>query len=339
MKSNIFLFLIVAAIVLPGCSKPAVEVKEWAQFQDQFFKVSFNYPKDWVVVTEPAKVVVSSSAEAAEKFFDRDSRKADGVQVVIASERSDSLQDFIKYVSDFKAIKESEGYKVTGMEDIKINGLDAKKIIYSGVIDEKTKIKAIYAATLKDSIMYYVQYAAFNDLFEPYKPVFDSVMASLMLPQKIIKQKGVDSAIPLMQVEKYSDNYIQLEYPANFGPNDVPKKGDMISGVRFAGNQDGMRNDCSIDIDIRPSKKLSLEKVVEQNKKFFNPKSNGETRIDGEKALFLNYTPAKVRNIESRVYFIVKNERIYRIILNYYTPMKKDFLPAFEKVVASIRLK
>jgi hypothetical protein len=338
MKNKTILLLLVI-IMLPGCSKKAVEVKDWAQFQDQFFKISFNYPKDWVVVTEPTKVVVSSSAEAAEKFFDRDSRKADGVQVVIASERSDSLQDYVKYVRDFKATKESEGYKVSEMEDVKINGLDAKKISYSGVIDEKTKIKAIYVATLKDSTMYYVHYAAFNDLFVPYKPVFDSVLASLILPQKIVIPKGVDPAIPLTQVEKYSDNYIQLEYPANFGPNELPKRGDMISGVRFAGNKDGMRNDCSIDIDIRPAKKLSLDKVVAQNEKFFNPKSRDETNVNGDRAKYLNYVPQKVKNIDSRVYFIVRNDKIYRIILNYYAPMKKDFLPAFEKVIASIRLK
>jgi hypothetical protein len=340
MKNKIILFLFAVIVIFPSCSKnAAVEIKEWTQFQDQFFKISFNYPKDWLVVTEPTKVVVSSSVEAAEKFFDRDPRKADGVQVVFASERNDSLQDYVAYVRKFKKDKEEEGYKVSEMEDAKINGLDAKKIVYSGAIDEKTKIKAIYVATLKDSTMYYVQYAAFNELFEQYRPVFDSILVSLLLPQKIIIPKGVDPAIPLAQIEKYSDNYIQLEYPANFGPNELPKKGDMISGLRFAGNKDGMRNDCSIDIDIRPAKKLALAKVVEQNLKFFNPKSRGETNIGDEKAIFLNYVPQKVRNIDSRVYFIVKNDRIYRIILNYYAPMRKDFLPAFEKVIASIRLK
>ncbi len=339
MKSKIILVLMVAAVLLSGCSKKAVEIKEWAQYQDQFFRASLNYPKEWIVVPEPTKIIISSSAEAAEKFFDRDFRKADGVQVIIASERSDSLQDYVAYVSDFKALRESEGYKVTEMEDAKIDGLDAKKIIYSGLVAENTKLKAIYLATLKDSTIYYVQYAAFNELFAPYKPVFDSVLASLVLPQKIVIPKGVNPAIPLVQVEKYSDNYVQLEYPANFGPNELPRKRDIISRVRFAGNRDGMRNDCSIDIDVRPAKKLSLQKVVEQNLKFFNPKSRDETSISGEKAIYLNYVPQKVRNIDSRAYFIVKNDRIYRIILNYYAPMSKDFLPAFEKVIASIRLK
>jgi hypothetical protein len=338
MKNKIILFLLAVIVVLPSCSKnTAVEIKEWTQFQDQFFKVSFNYPKDWVVVTEPTKVVVSSSAEAAEKFFDHDPRKADGVQIVIASARSDSMQNYTKYIQSFQTTKTAEGFAVKEIEDGKIDGLTSKKVSYAGAYDEKTKIRAICAATLKDSTIYYVQYAAFNDLFDSYKPVFDSVLASLILPQKIVIPKGINPAIPLAQVEKYSDNYIQLEYPANFGPNELSKKGDMISGVRFAGNKDGMRNDCDINIDIRPAKKLTLDKVVEQNSKKINVTSRGSTTIGGEKAIYLNETPQK--SIERRTYFVVKNDRFLRVMLTYYAPMKKDFLPAFEKAIASIRLK
>jgi hypothetical protein len=162
-------------------------------------------------------------------------------------------------------------------------------------------------------------------------------MASLSLPKKIIIEKGVDPAIPIVQTERYSDNYLQLEYPANFGASDVTKKGDVMSAVRFMGTNKVSRNDCTVDIDVRPAKKLSLEKVVEQNSKFFKASSKGNTTIGGEKTIFLNYS--LVKNVDSRVYFIVKNDKIFRIILNYYSPMKKDFLPAFEKVIASIRFK
>jgi hypothetical protein len=88
---------------------------------------------------------------------------------------------------------------------------------------------------------------------------------------------------------------------------------------------------------LRPSKKLSLEKVVEQNSKFFRSSYKGNTTIGGEKATYLNYS--LVKNVDSRVYFVVKNDKIFRIIFNYYSPMKNDFLPAFEKVIASIRFK
>ena len=33
---------------------------------------------------------------------------------------------------------------------------------------------------------------------------------------------------------------------------------------------------------------------------------------------------------------MVKNDKIYRIIFNYFTAMKADFLPVFEKTVGSI---
>jgi hypothetical protein len=338
MNKKIILFLFTTIALFPGCKKnSAADIKEWAQFQDQFFKVSFNYPKDWVVVTESKKVTISSSAEAAEKFFDHDSRKADGVQIIVASERSDSIQDYVKYIEDLKNDKIKEGFTVKDIEDAKMENLNAKKVTYFGAYDEKTKISVIYAATLKDSSIYYVQYSAFNNLFEQYKVVFDSVVSSLSLPKKIVIEKGVDPAIPIAQTERYSDNYLQLEYPANFGPSDMPKKGDVISATRFMGVTKVSRNDCTIDIDIRPAKKLSLEKVVEQNSKKIKATSKGDTKINGDRSVYFNEIPQK--NIERRTYFVVKNDKFFRVILTYFAPMKKDFLPPFEKVIASIRFK
>ncbi len=327
-----------AFVLFPGCKKnTAADIKEWAQFQDQFFKVSFNYPKDWIVVTESKKVVISSSAEAAEKFFDHDSRKADGIQIVVASVRSDSMQNYTKYIQDIKDSKIAEGFNVKEIEGATIEGLAAKKVTYTGAYEENAKISTICVATLKDSTIYYVQYSAFNNLFEPYKVVFDSVMSSLLLPRKIVIEKGVDPAIPIVQTERYSDNYLQLEYPANFGASDMPKKGNIVSAVRFMGVNKDSRNDCTIDIDVRPAQKLTLEKVVEQNSKKINATSKGNTKIGDEKSVYFNESPQ--RGIERRTYFVVKNDKFFRIILTYYVPMKRDFLPPFEKVVASIRFK
>jgi hypothetical protein len=338
MNKKIILFLFAAIALIAGCKKNTTEsIKEWTQYQDQFFKVSFNYPKDWIVVPESKKVVISSSAEAAEKFFDHDQRKADGIQIVVESIRNDSIQDYVKFIQDLKSSKMAEGFTVKEIEDATIEGLPAKKVTYLGAYDEKTKIGVICAATIKDSAIYTVQYSAFNKLFESNKAIFDSVMTSVCLPKKVIIEKGVDPAIPIAQIERFSDNNLQLEYPANFAPTDMSKKGDVLSAVRFMGNTNVSRNDCTIDIDVRPAKKLSLEKVVEQNSKKISATSKGEVKIGDEKAVYFNETPQK--NIERRTYFVVKNDKFYRVILTYYSPMKKDFLPAFEKVIASIRLK
>lgn len=338
MKHEISLILFSTFFLLTGCSKKTgVDIKEWDTFQDQFFRVAFAYPKDWYVVREPNRVLMYNSVDVADKFFTRDPYKPDGVQIIVGSERSDTIQNYAKYIEDFKDTKTAEGFTIKEFSDTKIEDLSAKKVIFSGAYDENTKIKSVRVATLKDSTIYYVQYSAFNNLFEPYQLVFDSVMATLMLPKKIVVEKGVNPAIPSTQVERYADAYMQLEYPANFGSIDMPKKGEVLSQVRFQGKLEGNRRDCTIDIDIRPAKKLTLKKVVEQNSKKINATSKGSTTIGTEEATFFNETPQ--RNIERRTYFIVKNDKFIRVILTYYTPMKKDFLPAFEKVVASIRLK
>jgi hypothetical protein len=124
-----------------------------------------------------------------------------------------------------------------------------------------------------------------------------------------------------------------VSYPNNFETVSPPPTGE----VQFMLQIQGYRQDSNILIDVRPAKKLTVDKVVEQNAKLFKVTSKGETTIDGLKAPYLIYSPAK--EIERRVYFVVKNDKVYRIILTYYQPDRKVYLPAFEKAVASIRIK
>jgi hypothetical protein len=337
MKNKIFLFLIAGIALFSSCSKnKAVEIKEWDQFQGEDFKVSFNYPKNWVRESKPTEAVITSSAEAAEKFFDRDSRKEDGVQIIIASERENAMQGYFKYIQDFKNNKTAEGYVVKEIEDAKIEGLDAKKVSYAGVIDEKTKLKGICIATLKDSVIYYVQFSGFNDQFDAYRPVLDSVLNSLTLPKPKVQSKDPNAfVLPSQYTKVIKNNVLEMTVPDNMNETYPTPKGE----VAFAMNLKIYREDCTMDADVRPAKKLTLDKVVEQNsKKIANVTGKGGTvTISGENARFFNYSPA--RGIKSRIYFTVKNNKIYRFIFNYYAPMEKEFLPAYEKVVASIRLK
>ncbi len=340
MKNRIVLFICVILLVISGCAKDyRFEVQNWDNFQDAIFKVSFTYPKDWYIVKESNRIAIYNSMEVAEKFFTRDPRKPDGVQIIIASEKSDTMQNYEKYIDAYTADQEAAGFKIKGVSNSKIEGLTAKQVTFVGIVEEtqKTKLNVTRIATLKDSVIYYIQYSGFNKTFDPNKFILDTILATLTLPKKIVIEKGVDPAIPIAQVEKYIDNFLQLEYPANFAPSDLPKKGDVVGAIRFQGKLEGNRRDCTIDIDVRPAKGLNLDKVVEQNSKFFKFTSKGNAVIGGEKATFLNYS--LVKGVDSRVYFVVKNDKIFRIILNYYAPMKKDFLPAFEKVVASIRFK
>jgi len=335
MKKAAFLFIFSVAVFLTGCGKKTIQVSEWDQFQDQFFKVGFVYPKGWVVAREANRIVISSSQEVADKFFDHDARKPDGVQLIIASERSDSMQDYEKYIESYKKDQQDAGFAVQPTEDTKIEGLPAKMFEYSGAFDEQTKIKAVRAATLKDSVIYFVQYAGFNGTYEPGKFVFDSVIATLTLPKpKVISKDPNAIVLPSPETKIVKNAMLEVTVPDNMGETYPAVKGDVV----FAMNLKIYREDCTMDIDVRPAKKLSLEKVIEQNsKKIANVSGKGSVTVGGEKAQYFNYTPT--RGIKSRIYFVVKNDKIYRIIFNYYVPMESNFLPVYEKIIASIRLK
>jgi len=51
----------------------------------------------------------------------------------------------------------------------------------------------------------------------------------------------------------------------------------------------------------------------------------------------VSYAPT--RGIDGRMYFVVKNDKFYRIIMFWPTSLKKEVLPPLEKTIASLQLK
>ncbi len=330
---QIFLILTIGLLFM-ACDKKvkAPAITEWTQYQDPFFRVTFSYPKGWHLVGEPHKVILYSSQESMQKFFDPTFEGAIGAQIIITSER-DSLSNLSKYVGTFESDKKAEQFEIQAKKELTVDGLSANEFQYSGQFDPKTRLTALRTFILKDSTIYYVHYGAYNELFEPYRVVYDSVIASLVLPKPRVFAKNVDPSLPVAETDKFSNEVLELTYPANFSPSLKPAGKE----IQFSMELKGYRQDCFVTIDVRPAKGLTLEKVIEQNTKNMKSTGKGSTTIAGEKASYVNETP--IKNIDRRTYFVVKNDKFYRVIFTYYSPMKKDFLPAFEKTVSSLRLK
>ncbi len=336
MKTKILLMLCIAPLLWQGCAQKVVKanITEWDQFQDPYFRVTFSYPKGWYVVNEPGKISIYNSQESTQKFFDPTSENPAGVRIVITQEKDTLKSTLDQYTKDFKDDKVQSGFDIKATAEKTIEGLRAIETVYSGFYDKDTKLSGIRATAWKDSSFYNLTFEAFNDLFEPYKVVYDTALASLTLPKPRVIAKNVDPSLPVEEFDKYANDVLEIAYPQNFAPSIEQPKGE----VTFALKIKGYREDCFVTIDVRPAKKLGLEKVVDQNSKAFkDAKSKTNVTVSGEKAMYLNFTPMK--NIEGRVYFVVKNDKFYRIITYYYSPMKKAFQPAFDKVVASIRFK
>ena len=334
MKHRMLGIVLIVILGLTGCTKkePLPPISEWDRNQDPYFKVQFNYPKGWFKGGESGKITFSSSSAAVEKFFDPTSKDApDGAQILVSYEKQDTLKTLDGFVQDERTDLGASGFDLKPVEPATVDGTPALKFTYSGRYNNKTVIEATRVYILKDSVLFKATFWAFNDYFEPYKAVIDTFASTAQLP----KAKGVkvDESIPSSTYETLKNDIIEISYPSNFNPVQPAPKGE----VSFTLMLQGYRNDSNVLVDVRPAKKLALEKVVEQNTKFYKPTSTGQATIDGNKASYLNYSMTK--DVASRAYFVVKNDKIYRVIINYYKPSEKDFLPAFEKSVASLRIK
>ena len=330
--SSLFVVLLVV-----GCKQgPDVPpVAGWEQFSDQFFRVNFIQPSGWQVQRDPSRVTITSSLGAMEKFFDPYSKSDAGSQLIVAGDREDSVRALADVFGDFRKGLEESGFQILSVDStVTIDGNASMQIEYGGMFDERTRLKAVRAITVKDTTVYFVHYGGFNEYYAPYRSIYDSVLASLVLPKPIIKEKDVDPSLPVADTDRFSNEHLEFTYPRNFTPSiDKPS-----TGVEYAMRVEGYRQDSYVTIDIRSAQGLSLEKVVEQNRKNFKGASKvTPTTVAGEPASYLNYTPT--RGVQGRVYFVVKNDKFYRVILVYPSTLANDFRPAFEKTIASLNLK
>lgn len=336
---KLFVLLIASALLVSACSKKKeyAPIAEWEKYSDPFFGLSFTHPKGWHLTAESGRITLTSSYEAAERFVDpraEDKRDDDlDIQITVFHERPDSLKPLDEIVNTYTKERSSEGFSVKPVETIVVDSTEARKFSYYGHYTQTAKLSTIRAYMIKDSVQYYLDYSAFDDLFEPYSYIMDTLIASIRLPRPKVKATNLDESLPSTTFQDFSNNFLKISYPDNFETSFPAVRGDM----KFSLELKGYRQDCTVRIDIFPAKGLTVDKVYEQNQsKYANARRGGEMTISGQKAIYLNYSPA--RDIASRAYFIVKDDQVYRIIMNYFAPKRADFLPVFEKTVASLKI-
>ncbi|MGH7453623.1 MAG: hypothetical protein ACRENG_19905 [bacterium] len=336
---QLFTLLFASVLLVSACSKKKeyAPIAEWEKYSDPFFGLSFTHPKGWHLTAEGGRITLTSSYEAAERFVDpraEDKREDDlDIQIIVFHERPDSLQPLDEIVNTYTKERSSEGFLVKPTETTMVDSTDARKFSYAGNYTQKTKLSTTRVYMIRDSVQYYVDYSAFDDLFEPYSFIMDTLIASIRLPRPKVKAADVDESLPSTTFQDFSNNFLKISYPDNFETAFPAVKGD----TKFSLELKGYRQDCTVRIDVFPAKGLTVDKVFEQNQsKYTRFSKGGEVTISGQKAIYLNYSPA--RDIASRAYFLVKDDQVYRIIMNYYSPMRGAFLPVFEQTVKSLKI-
>ncbi len=332
MISSSSMMLMIGVLFLAGCdTKPKYPaITEWQSYQNPYFKMQFRYPKGWYAAEEGGSVKLYTTQAAALKFFE----KVEGVEAEVSFAKTDSMTSLETYVSSMQKDLTDAGYEVQPISARTLDDTPASVLSYRGALDEKTQIRVIQAVAMKDTMTYTVKYSGLNDQYAAYQAVFDTIMASIKLPKASAGVSQSDPSLPAEDFVEFDNKFLKLSHPSNFETATPAPKGE----TQFSLELKGYRQDCTIRVDVLPAKGLTVEKVVEQNSKFYKGASAPRaTKISGENALFFNYS--LVKGIESRAYFTVKNDKTYRVLMNYFQPMRADFLPAFEKVVASLQIK
>lgn len=324
--------LILGLFVVIGCGgkQETAKVAGYEKYQEPFLKVAFSHPQGWLLQQDGTKISFYSSPEAVVKFNPYSPEGAAAARIIVNIDKMDTVRTLDDYVRTISNDLTSSGFDVTAAVAKNITDIPGKMIHYTGALDAKNRISGDQVVAIRDSMVYMVEFEGFNKMYDGYKVALDTLLASLNLPGPKIVSQDADPSIPAAEMETFDNNFLKIAYPANFSASSATVK----APVEFALNLMGYRKDSYVAVDVRPAQGLALEKVVEQNAKFFKETSRGEANIDGVKSIYLNYSPMK--DIQSRVYFLVKNDKLYRMIVNYYAPMRSDYLPVFEKMAASL---
>lgn len=332
------------AATISSCKKKAElpNVIEWETFQDPTNGLEVQYPKGWLLMTDPKRTKVYSSQVVSEKFYEVYTQGSSvvnedqaGVEIEISSDRFEDVS--VGTLEAYKAkLVESYGpLNLANEQPASFGKENGIKYTFGVKVGKETNLRGEKWVVAHDSAFYTVSISGFNDYFEVYKPLLEKIVASVKLPKPKVSYKDPNAAaLPSPEVTKFSNDFVELSHPDNFEVS-MPK--DKKGGAIFALKVQGLRQDCTIDLDIFPTNKHPLDKLFDDNKGKFSPKKTGSAKIDGNDAKTLTASPAS--NIDREVYFSVKGDKLYRVILTWYKPLTNDFKPAFDKVVASMKLK
>lgn len=325
-------FFAVCIIFLVGCEKKLepIPVGEMNEYKDPGFGFKIKYPKEWIQLGTTGKAVFAKSQEVANKFIDPKSGE-DGARVTAEVMRYDgkTIEEILTGARD--NLKQSwQNIELQPDQQITVNGKPATKISYSIPVTTKTKISGYEIYIAGDTAIYKLDFVGYSDQYTAHQGVFDAILKSYELPIVVAKKSDIWQASP--NFETYTSAIFTFSYPDNL-IFEKPK-GDKGHVVEMRTPD---RLDCSIHIDAFEAKGQPIEKAWEQNKGKYKAKGTGETSIDGNKSYWVDYSP--VASINSRAYFIVKNDKMIRTTINWFAPQKEVYFSALEKCVNSIKFK
>lgn len=330
MKSIILSFALLT-LLITGCGEKKLEpvpVGEMSEYRDPGYGFKIKYPKEWKQLGTTGRALFAKSQEVVDKFQNPTTGE-EGAMVGAAVIKYDGkkAEELIQTAKD--ELKQSA--TLSPDEQSTVGGKPATKIPYTIKVTSKKSINGYELFIPGDTALYKLDIAGFGDQFTAHAAVFDAIVSSYELP--VVVAKKPDTWTPSGNLETYTSSaFFTMEYPDNMEFVQVPKGNND-----FAMEMRADRRDCSIHIDVFSAKGLTVEKVWDQNKGKYKSKGTGESKVSGAKSLWVDYS--LVKEITSRAYFVVNNDKVIRTTVNYYAPQKDVYFPVFDKCVNSIKFR
>ncbi|MBX3043702.1 MAG: hypothetical protein KIT33_02675 [Candidatus Kapabacteria bacterium] len=343
MKKLNLLILIFAmsGLILSSCGKSGpdpVPVGELTTHTDEVTGFSVKYPESWIKSAIPGtRFVVFSNDQGKKRFNKYDTEGFPGAKIdVICNDLKPgwNLDSLVKISKIF-------GDEIYEVADVTIDGVPGKKLVYSFPLSGGM-FNGMMLMAAKDTVKATTLIIeAFDNSFETYKSTFDEIASSFVLgkapaPKKIDTILQVEEAPPPSEnLEVRGGDGFEIGVPDNFKAENIGKAANAQRAWSFLGAR---RGDSFIKIEtFDASQQKDLKKIVDENRASFQNANPKETTLGGKKAYLLEYKPAGT--VKGKVWFALSGDKMYRVTINWFTGEEKDFLPVFEKSVASFKFK
>lgn len=328
------------ALFAAGCGQKhqPIEIEGLDIYQDPAVSFSLKYPKNWWTTKIPgANFSVYSSKDAAGRFSKYDSDGLPGARIMIQAYQLDSMtiEDVVKKVKIF----ESSAYK--GDAKVTLDGVEATKLTYDFQLEDGAFNGEIYIAAKDSGMATVIKFEAFAGAFEKYKTSFGEILASMKLAQTKVKRPDtvhqvVEADPPSQNLTARKGTGYSISIPENFHGKTVTGRNAIFS-ENYIGDR---RGDCNIQVDVKDaSKQKDLGKIVDDYKKVISGAGAPvSTNLGGLKASYIPYSvKTKDGLVKARIYFAVKGDKLFQITMNWFTGEEQNYLPIFEKSIASVK--
>lgn len=332
-KFIIIAFSILATILFLNCGgKDFKKIESLKTYEDPAVHFALKYPANWIKYETPSLRFLCYSDQSVKLRYPRyEPIGGAGGKIEVLIVSLDSTQTIDSVLMNGHIFEKTT---YSPPEKVIIDGVNGLKESYGFELEDGTFYGERYVATKDNKLATVINFEAFANTWEFYQKDFEEILKSVKLAVKPAGQidtinQTVEADPPSSSLRTVDGDGYSIQIPDNFS-----SERGLYIGQR--------RGDSYIKVDVfNAAKTQDLDKLVNENKKKLPGAGQvQDVNINGEKAKKVFYKPTG--KISGEMYFILKNKKLYRVTINWYSADKEEeklFKPILQKCVSTLSIK